>query len=128
MSPEMFEEFCLPELNDLADTFGGVGMHCCADAEHQFPGFNKINNLYGFNRVSSKRGYLPLLEHFAGPAGPVHCLAWVPEDIMEQLITQAPAGTRFIFTNMNADDEAAAEWLAKGRSLSVGKFTKNGEL
>jgi hypothetical protein len=114
----MFEEFCLPELNDLCDTFGGIGMHCCADAEYQFPGFKKIKNFYGFNRVASKRGYLPLLEYFGGPNAPVHCLAWLSDEVIEELVTKAPAGTRFIFQQMGGDDETAAKWLAKGRALS----------
>jgi hypothetical protein len=121
MSPAMFEEFCLPELNDLCETFGGIGMHCCADAEHQFPGFNKIRNLYAFNRVKSKRGYLPLLDHFAGPGAPVHCLAWVADDEMEQLVARAAAGTRFIFQHMGTDDEAAVvRWLDRCRALNQG--------
>ena len=117
MSPAMFEEFCLPELNDLSDTFGGVGMHCCADAEHQFPGFKKVRNFYGFNRVQAKRGYLPLLDHFAGPEAPVHCLAWVADDVIEQLVTQAPPGTRFTFKRMGGNDDDAARWLDRGRAL-----------
>ncbi len=118
MSPQMFEEFCLPELNDLSETFGSIGMHCCADAEHQFPGFNKIRNFYAFNRVESKRGYLPILEHFAGPDAPVHCLAWISDEDMEQLITQAPRGTRFIFVNTTADNkDDAVKWLAKAKSI-----------
>ena len=72
----------LTEVGDytLSDTFGGIGMHCCADAEHQFPGFNKIRNFYAFNRVQSKHGYRPILEHFGGPGAPVHCLAWGADD------------------------------------------------
>jgi len=123
MSPEMFEEFCLPELNDLSDTFGSIGMHCCADAEHQFLGFKKIRNLYGFNRVSAKRGYLPLLEHFAGQGSPVHCLAWVADDVTETLVTRAAAGTRFIFVKMGGDDDEAARWLEMGRRLSTTRTT-----
>lgn len=119
MSPAMFEEFCLPELNDLSETFGGIGMHCCADAEHQFPGFNKIKNFYAFNRVSDKCGYLPLLEHFTGSDGPVHCLAWVSDEDMEELINDASAGSRFIFVNMDADKNGGAEWLANARKLSA---------
>ena len=118
MNPEMFEEFCLPELNDLSDTFGGIGMHCCADAEHQFPGFNKIRNFYGFNRVQSKHGYRPILEHFGGPDAPVHCLAWVADDVIEQLVKQAPAGTRFVFVRMGGDDDDVAQWLDRGRALA----------
>ena len=127
LSPEMFEEFCLPELNDLSDTFGGIAMHCCADAEYQFPGFNKTRNFYAFNRVSSKQGYLPILEHFSGPDAPVHCLAWVSDEDIEQLITRAPDGTRFIFVNLGAEGEASTEWLARGRALSAKKCAENGE-
>jgi len=120
MSPAMFEEFCLPELDDLSRTFGGVGMHCCADAEHQFPSFRAIRGFYGFNRVKAKRGYLPLLEHFAGPKAPVHCLAWVSDEEIGQLVTRAPKGTRFVFQHTGAEnDDAAAEWLARGRALNA---------
>ena len=35
MSTRMFEEFCLPGLVDLAERFGGMFVHCCADADHQ---------------------------------------------------------------------------------------------
>ncbi len=117
MSTDMFEEFCMPELNDLSDTFGSLGMHCCADAEHQFPGFKKIRGFYGFNRVQSKRGYLPILEHFSGPTAPVHCLAWISDEALEQLVTRAPAGTRFVFVHSGPDDETADAWLARGRTL-----------
>jgi len=117
MSNEMFEEFCLPELIDLAETFGGLGMHCCADAEHQFPLFKKIPNFYAFNRVSAKRGYLPLLEHFAGPGSPVHTLAWIHEQTMRELVDKAPAGTRFVFVNMDGDVEKAKVWLENARTF-----------
>ena len=33
---EKIDEFCLPELIELSNTFGGVGLHCCANAQHQF--------------------------------------------------------------------------------------------
>jgi len=111
MSQKMFEEFCLSELNDLSETFGSIGMHCCADAEHQFPGFKKINNFYGFNRVAAKRGYLPLLEHFSGPETPVHCLAWISDEEIAELIARASKGTRYIFVNMGMENNDALRWL-----------------
>jgi len=51
MSVEMFEEFCLPSLVDLSETFGGMFMHCCAKADHQYKSFKKIPNLRAINRV-----------------------------------------------------------------------------
>jgi hypothetical protein len=118
VSTAMFEEFMLPELIDLAETFGSVGMHCCADAEHQFASFRRIPNFYGFNRVAARQGWLTILEELDGPGAPVHVLAWLPEETITALITQAHPATRFIFVNLNATPETAAPWLERMRALS----------
>jgi len=47
MSSAMFEEFCLPSLERLSRTFGGLFMHCCAAADHQYEGFKRVPNLRG---------------------------------------------------------------------------------
>ena len=114
----MFEKFCLPELVDLSESFGGLGMHCCADAEHQFESFKKIPDFYAFNRVAAQRGYAPLLDHFTGRAAPVHVLAWLSEKEIEHLVRNAPAGTRFIFNACGTSIENARPWLARMRGLS----------
>jgi hypothetical protein len=114
-----FEEFMLPELVDLAETFGGLGMHCCADAEHQFPLFRRIPNLYGFNRVAARHGYEPILEHFGGPEGPVHVLGFIGEDEMQRLIDAAPQGTRCIFVYDTEDVEVAKRWLNRMRTVAA---------
>jgi hypothetical protein len=119
MSVAAFEEFCLPELIDLAEAFGSISMHCCADAEHQFPSFRKIPNFCAFNRVAAKRGYLPLLDHFAGPGSPVHVLAWVADDQIAGLLRAAPVGTRFIFVRMGTESPSEGRaWLDKMHALS----------
>ena len=119
VSTEMFERFMLPEMLDLSDTFGGIGMHCCANAEHQFSSFKKIPNFYGFNRVQAKQGYEPLIKQFDGSdATPVMVLAWVPDDAMQMLIQWAPEGMRFIFFKATDDDDDAKRWLERGRRLS----------
>ena len=100
LSPEMFEEFCMPEILDLSATFGGFGMHCCAAAEHQFPSFMKIPNFYAFNRVQvlqSPKGVEDIFPVLAGPHGPVHVIGWQTLEQFEALIRKAPEGTRFIF-------------------------------
>lgn len=117
-STGMFEEFCLPELVDLSETFGGVGMHCCAAAEHQFESFKKIPNFHAFNRVAAQRGYAPLLDHLAGKAAPVHVLAWISEQDIEYLVRNAPAGTRFIFNLCGTTVDDARPWLSRMRELS----------
>jgi len=118
VSTDMFEEFMLPEMVDLAETFGGIGMHCCASAEHQFESFTKIPNLYGFNRVQAQQGWLPILEHFAGPGSPTHVLDWIADEAIAQLLAQAPSGTRFIFQKTIDDIDEAKAWLDGMRALA----------
>ncbi len=45
VSPEMFEEFFLPHLTALSERYGQIGIHCCANAMHQWENFKKIPNL-----------------------------------------------------------------------------------
>ncbi len=119
MSTRMFEEFCMPELVDLARTFGGLGMHCCADAEHQFNAFKQIPNLYAFNRVAARHGYGTILEPLGGFQGPVHVLGWVSSDETELLIRTAPADTRFIFNLLGETLDSSKQWLDRMRSIST---------
>lgn len=126
-STGMFEEFCMPELVDLAETFGGLGMHCCADAEHQFESFKKIPSFYAFNRVAAQQGYSPLLDHFTGATAPVHVLAWVSEEDIEYLVRNAPDGTRFIFNLSGTTIEEAKPWLDKMHALSPRQTSELGQ-
>lgn len=105
MSNKMFREFMLPELIDISQTYGGIGMHCCAGAEHQFPLFKEIPGWYAFNRVPAQKGIEPILEHFSGPDSPVHCLAWINDEKTDWLIQNAAPGTRFIFSFFGSTEE-----------------------
>jgi len=118
MSTRMFAEFCLPELIDLSETFGSLGMHCCASAEHQFLSFREIPNFYGFNRVAAQNGYMPILEPLGGPRGPVHVLGWVSAEETEGLMRDAPADTRFIYNLLGATIDEAKQWLDRMRQAS----------
>ena len=115
VSTLVFEEIMLPELVDLAETFGGLGMHCCAAAEHQFASFKKIPNFYGFNRCKAQRGFTPIFEHLGGLEGPTHTLSWLAEEEIAELRAKAPAGTRFVFVWTGADIEEAKGWLERMR-------------
>jgi hypothetical protein len=118
LSVELFESFCLPELVDLSTTFGGLGMHCCADAEHQFASFRKIPDFYAFNRVPARRGFDTILEPFGGPAAPLHVIAWIQEADIERLITRASPGTRFLFELSGVTDAGEARrWLERVRRI-----------
>jgi hypothetical protein len=118
VSKEVFEEYMLPEIVDLAETFGSIGMHCCADAEHQFESFTKIPSFYGFNRVQAQKGWLPILDHLAGPGSPTHVIDWISDEDIESLLEQAPEGTRFIFQRTIDDVDEARAWLDRMRALA----------
>jgi hypothetical protein len=124
LSTPQFEELCLPELLDLSRRFGGLGMHCCAAAEHQFPSFRKIPGFYAFNRVAARQGYLPLLEHFGGADDPVQVIGWLSDDDIRRLLAGASRHTRFVFVKgeMTADD--ARRWLEAMRDLAAAEVPR----
>ncbi len=111
---EMFREFCLPELVDLSKTFGGLGMHCCAAAEHQFEHFKEIPNFYAFNRVpAAGKGFGPSVDSFGGGKGPVISLGWLDEATIANLIRNSPDTARFIFHASFDEAGQAKEWFGR---------------
>lgn len=49
VSPALFKEFFLDELNYFSNRYGGLGFHCCANASHQWEHFKSIHNLHLIN-------------------------------------------------------------------------------
>ncbi len=99
LSTPIFEEFCLPSLVDLSDTFGGLFMHCCATADHQYASFRRIPRLRGLNRVFQTPGPRPAIDTFSGHS--VLIMAWHSEEEIYQMLRWAHPDTRFLF-NPNA--------------------------
>ena len=95
MSTAMFEEFCLPHLAEMSGEFGGMFMHCCATADHQYGNFRKIPNLRGLNRVFQSPGPRPAIEAFSGRT--VLMVAWTGEDGVNKMLDMALPQTRFLF-------------------------------
>ncbi|HCE44307.1 MAG TPA: hypothetical protein DET40_12230 [Lentisphaeria bacterium] len=111
---ESFQEFCLPEMIDLAETFGGLGMHCCAAAEHQFECFKRIPGFYAFNRVpAGGKGFDTSVDAFGGEKGPVLSLAWLDEATIERLIRNSPGTARFIFHASFDEIGQAKSWFER---------------
>ena len=51
VSTEMFEEFFRPQLEALSQRYGGIGLHCCAHARHQWEHFRRLPDLRVLNLV-----------------------------------------------------------------------------
>ena len=96
MSAAMFEEFCLPGLVELSETYGGLFVHCCATADHQYENFRRIPNLRGLNRVFQEPGPKPAIEAFSGET--VLVVAWVGEEQVYEMLDMAGPDTRFLFS------------------------------
>jgi len=95
ISRSMYEKFGLWCLIDLSDTFGGLFMHCCASADHQYPAFKKIPNLRGLNRVYQAQGPEPCLRAFGDKT--VHMEAWKGLAEIRTILDYDVPGVRFAF-------------------------------
>lgn len=99
ISTRMFDRFCLPGLVELSETFGGLFVHCCANADHQYGSFRRIPNLRGINRVFQEPGPQPAIDAFSGHT--VLMQAWTALPDVLAMLEMARPNTRFLF-NMPA--------------------------
>jgi hypothetical protein len=115
MSPAMFARFCLPSLTRLSRRFGGISLHCCATADHQYAGFQRIPGLRALNRVYQQPGPGPAIRAFSGRS--VLIPAWCgPDEVARQLALASPA-TRFLFSLGAQPDAAACAAVEQVREL-----------
>lgn len=113
LSVRMFEEFCLPNLAELSQRYGGLFVHCCATADHQYGSFKKIPNLRGLNRVFQKPGPGPAIQAFSGQT--VLMMAWIEEEVAHEMLAMARPDTRFLFNMPGRPLEEAKATLARLR-------------
>jgi len=118
ISVPMFEQFCLPRLTDLSESFGGLFMHCCATADHQYASFRKIPKLRGLNRVFQAPGPGPAVQAFSGET--VLMIAWQSEDDLNRLLDLALPNTRFTFSLPHLPIDDAKRTFARLRERCPG--------
>ena len=107
VSEEMFMEFYLPELVELSRRYGGIGMHCCADAVHQWENFKKIPNLRLLNLVQPVSELRKAYQSFATHVPQMH--SWCGEGPPWTWPQQYPKEARVVMgANASSKDEALA--------------------
>ena len=105
VSEEMFLEFFLPELVALSDRYGGMGMHCCATARHQWPHVKKIPALRLLNLVQPEEELRDAYRCFATHTAQMHC--WFGDGEPWTWPGQLPADSRVVlFTGADSRDHA----------------------
>jgi hypothetical protein len=94
-SLDMFREFCLPSLSDLSRTTGGMFIHCCAHARHQYDGFLEVPSLRGLNPSFRRIPPADCVRMFAGQA--VIMVGYIPEEQMNEMLDLQSHENRFLF-------------------------------
>jgi len=116
VSNEMFRTFFRDELVAMSEHFGGIGIHCCADARHQWGNFRDIPGLKLINHnappIRDAREYLLDSLRFYGKKVAQMPIGWTPDGPPESWPSQFPEGTRVVF-EVQAEDAAEAAAIAE---------------
>ncbi len=115
INPQMFQEFFRGELACLADHFGGLGIHCCADARHQWDNFRQLPGLKVMNHNvpptrDARRYFLDALRCY-GDSVVQMPIGWTPDGAADTWPMQFPGGTRVVF-QVQAEDASTAAAIA----------------
>jgi hypothetical protein len=66
ISARLYEEFCLPYVNELSEEFGGMLVHSCGNFVHQFDNLRKVRDLRGINFGATETPFEAVWEAFGG--------------------------------------------------------------
>ncbi len=69
VNSDMFHKFFEPELIEFSEKYNGIGIHCCANADHQWDGLIKIPNLKMLNLCRDESTTYKSLSKFKGKCG-----------------------------------------------------------
>jgi len=114
VNPRMFGRFFLDELNALSERYGGLGVHCCANSEHQWPGFAQVKGL----RLINLHQPPPIMDRAYAFFGPL--TAQMHFDLWHGTLRQLPLKPRDAFPpccniviQAEAEDRAEAQRVAE---------------
>jgi hypothetical protein len=115
LSPGMFQEFFRDELVVLSDHFGGLGIHCCADARHQWGNFRELPGLKVMNHnappTRDAGAYLLDAVRFYGGKVAQVPVGWAPGGDPVTWPAQYPEGARVVL-EVTAEDAGCAASIA----------------
>ncbi len=116
VNEEMFCEMFLPHLAELSNRYGGMGVHCCANARHQWPHLLKIPNLRMLNLVQEPEVIDAAHKFFAPHCGQMHD-CWQGDVGPEKMLARFPEGTRCVIRVPADSKEQAIDYAARMRQL-----------
>ncbi len=104
VSPKMFPQYFLPHLEQFSGRYGGLGLHCCANARHQWENLKKVPGVRLLNLVNQggmvRAAYPYFADLFAqwhydqspNPPGPLELLHEIPGSA--HVVFDIPAATK----------------------------------
>ena len=114
VNEEMFVEFFLPELVAISQRYGRMGLHCCANARHQWENFRKIPNLCLLNLVQPEDEIRRAYEFFATHVPQMH--SWCGDGDPLSWIEHYPRGAHVVLRVEAETKERAVELSRKLRA------------
>jgi hypothetical protein len=111
VNSRMFTKYYLPELTELSERYGGIGMHCCADARHQWENFKRVHGLCLLNLVQPVSELRQAYQYFADYVPQMH--SWFGEGPAWTWIQQYPENARVVMESSAANKDEALELSEK---------------
>lgn len=127
ISSRHFQVFVLPYLQQLAEEFGGISIHCCASAQHQWKHFLELPNIHYLNLFHPPTDLKTAIDMFSGKAvlvpGPHsrqggefhHHERYI--DYVNDCLALSRPDTRFFFLYEAANMQEALETTLEFRQL-----------
>ena len=115
VNEEMFVEFFLPHLTELSNRYGGIGIHCCATARHQWENLAKIPNLRLLNLVQEEDVLRDAYKFFATKTTQMH--SWPGTGDAWTFPEMYPADSRVVITVWSDDKDETIDVTAKLREV-----------
>lgn len=111
VSEDMFIEFFEPELIALSERYGGLGMHSCADARHQWDRFAGLPDLRLLNLIQPVSEIRDAYERFESTTTQMH--SWSGDGKPWEKPAGLPAGSRVVISASAATRDEALELADK---------------
>lgn len=114
INEKMFNEYFMPEISYISNHYGSLGVHCCANAHHQWKNFKEVPHLKLLNLVQPNNILIEAYDYFSSHCAQMHC--WNSDDPVWTWFDHMPHNSRTALqiTVSNANEaKIAAEKLNK---------------
>jgi hypothetical protein len=118
VSEATFVELFEPELIELSRRYGGLGMHSCADARHQWDRFAELPDLRLLNLGQPPGELRDAYDRFAGETTQMH--GWTGNGTPVENVAALPEGSRVVIQASASTREEAVE-LAERLHVACGR-------